>query len=405
LSEKTKEEIQMSHDFIPARRRILLAAAGTAVMGTSAGFIRPVFAQAKEFKIGLFIALSGPAALFGPNQRACADLAAEKINKAGGIMGRQIKLIPTDAGGPPAETAKSAVRLMLEDKVDLFIGSHDSATREANIATIKGKVPYIYSPVYEGGECSPNVYCLGETPPQQVQPAIEFLARERKAKTFYLIGDDYVWPRKSNDQVKKYVAQYGGKVIGEEYVPLGAPNKFEEAVTRIKAAKPDAVICTLIGADNVNFNRTFAGFGLDKSIARFALLLEENTLLGIGAENSANLYSCMGYFANNPSVAAKKFKAEYLARYGDKAPQLGTIGADCYTALNLAKALFDKAGANDMKKLMAASEGLSFDAPSGRVTMRGRHVDKDMYLARCKGTEFEVIKTIKAVKSGTACKV
>jgi urea transport system substrate-binding protein len=393
----------MSHDtFHPGRRRILSAAAGTAVLGT--GWVVPAFAQAKDFKIGLFIALSGPASLFGPTQRACADLAAEKINKAGGIMGRPITLIPTDAGGPPAETAKSAVRLMLEDKVDLFIGSHDSATREANIATIKGKVPYIYSPVYEGGECSANVFCLGETPPQQAQPAVEFLSKERKAKTFHLIGDDYVWPRKVNEQVKKYVAAAGGKVIGEEYVPFGAPNKFEEAVTRIKAAKPDAVICTLVGADNVNFNRTFAGFGLDKTIARLSLLLEENTLLGVGAENSGNLYSCMGYFANNPSPAAQAFKAEYMAKYGAKAPQLATIGADCYSALNLAKALFDKAGSNDAKKLAAASEGLAFQAASGSETMRGRQVDKDMFLAECKGTQFEVIKTIKAVKSGTACR-
>jgi ABC-type branched-subunit amino acid transport system substrate-binding protein len=315
-----------------------------------------------------------------------------------------VRLIFADAGGPPAETAKSAVRLMLEDKVDLFIGSHDSATREANIATIKGKTPYIYSPVYEGGECSPNVFCLGETPPQQAEPAIAFLATEKKAKTYHLIGDDYVWPRKVNEQVKKFVAQHGGKIAGEEYVPFGAPNKFEEAVTRIKGAKPDAVVCTLVGADNVNFNRTFAGFGLDKSIARLSLLLEENTLLGIGAENSGNLYSCMGYFANSPSEGAKKFKAEYLAKYGDKAPQLATIGADCYSALNLAKALFDKAGSADAKKLAAASEGLPFDSASGRVTMHGRQVDKDMYLAQCKGTEFEVIKTIKAVKSGTACR-
>ncbi|MEO7336625.1 MAG: substrate-binding domain-containing protein [Caldimonas sp.] len=395
----------MSHPINPARRRILSAAAGTAVIGTSAGFMRPAFAQAKEFKIGMFIALSGPASLFGPTQRACADMAAEKINKAGGIMGRPVKLIFTDAGGPPAETAKSAVRLMLEDKVDLFIGSHDSATREANIATIKGRTPYIYAPVYEGGECSPNVFCLGETPPQQAQPAIEFLAKEKGAKTFHLIGDDYVWPRKVNEQVKKYVAQYGAKVIGEEYVPFGAPNKFEEAVTRIKGAKPDAVICTLVGADNVNFNRAFAGFGLDKSIARLSLLLEENTLMGIGAENSANLYSCMGYFANSPSDGAKKFKAEYAAKYGEKAPQLATIGADCYSALNLAKALFDKAGGADAKKLAAASEGLAFESASGPVTMHGRQVDKDMYLASCKGTDFEVFKTIKAVKSGTACKV
>jgi hypothetical protein len=113
----------------------------------------------------------------------------------------------------------------------------------------------------------------------------------------------------------------------------------------------------------------------------------------------------MGYFADSPSEGAKKFKAEYLAKYGDKAPQLATIGADCYSALNLAKALFDKAGGADAKKLAAASEGLAFTAAAGPATMHGRQVDKDMYLADCKGTEFEVLKTIKAVKSGTACKV
>ena len=93
-----------------ARRRIVVAAGGAAALGTAA--LRPAFAQANDFKIGFFIALSGPAALFGPTQRACADLAAERINKAGGILGRPVRLIFTDAGGPPAETAKSAVRLM-----------------------------------------------------------------------------------------------------------------------------------------------------------------------------------------------------------------------------------------------------------------------------------------------------
>ena len=57
--------------FAPARRRILSAAAGTAVLGT--GWVGSALAQAKEFKVGFFIALSGPASLFGPTQRACAD--------------------------------------------------------------------------------------------------------------------------------------------------------------------------------------------------------------------------------------------------------------------------------------------------------------------------------------------
>ena len=386
-------------------RRGFLGAAGTGAL--FAGFpslIRPVAAANKEFTIGLFIPLSGPASLFGPSSQACAELAVDELNKNGGILGQQIKLIPTDAGGPPAETAKSAVRLMLEEKADLFIGMHDSATREALVATIKSKVPYIYTPVYEGGECAFNVYCLGETPNQQARPSIGWLANERKAKTYYMIGDDYVWPRKTNAACKQYIADNGGRVVGEEYVPFGAPNKFEEVVTRIKAAKPDAVVITLVGADNVNFNRTYAGFGLDKDITRVSFLLEENTLHGVGAESSQNLYSCMGYFANDPSPANTKFKAAYQAKFGDKAPQLNTLGVSCYAGVNCANALVTKAGGTNAKKMMTASEGLTFDTAAGPATMRGRQVDKTMFLADCKGTEFEVIKTFPDVPSGSACK-
>jgi len=303
----------------PTRRTLLGAAAAGAAFGTMPGLIRPA-AAANEFKIGLFIALSGPASLFGPTQRACAELATEEINKAGGIMGRQIKLIPTDAGGPPAETTKSAIRLMLEENVDVFVGSHDSATREALVGTIKGKVPYVYTPVYEGSECSFNTYVTADTPEQQIRPSLTWMMKDKGAKSIHMIGDDYVWPRKCNEQAKKYIAENGGKVAAEEYVPFGAPNKFEEVVTRIKSAKPDAVLITLVGADNVNFNRTFAGFGLDKDIARLSLLLEENTLHGVGADSSKNLYSCMSYYENAPSPAAKKFKADYVAKFGDKAP-------------------------------------------------------------------------------------
>ena len=393
------------HTHIPARRTVLRAAAGAAALGLTPGFLRRAQAAGREFKIGLFIALSGPASLFGPTQKACAELGAAQINKAGGIRGRQVKLFPTDAGGPPAETAKSAVRLMLEEKVDLFIGSHDSATREALISTIKGRVPYIYTPVYEGGECSFDVYCLGETPHQQVQPSVRWMSQKRHIKSYYLIGDDYVWPRKSNEQARRYIAQYGGNVIAEEYVPFGAPNKFEEVVTRIKSAKPDAVLITLVGADNVNFNRTFAGFGLDKDIARLSLLLEENTLHGIGAENSRNLYSCMGYFANLKTPANESFKKAYFAAYGDKAPQLSTIGVDCYAGLDCARALVDKAHGTHARSMMKASQDLHFETAAGRVTMRGRQVDKNMYLAECKGTEFDVIATFHDVKSGTVCSV
>ena len=99
--------------------------------------------------------------------------------------------------------------------------------------------------------------------------------------------------------------------------------------------------------------------------------------MGIGAESSNNLYSCMSYYANEPGDANKKFKAAYFGKFGDKAPQLAIIGADCYSALNVAKALVDKAGGTNARKMMTASNGLAFDSAAGRWTMHGQHVDKN----------------------------
>ena len=53
---------------------------------------------------------------------------------------------------------------------------------------------------------------------------------------------------------------------------------------------------------------------------------------------------------------------------------------------------------------MEASNGLTFDTGTGPAVMRGRHVDKNMFLADCKGTQFNVLKTFADVKSGSECK-
>ena len=115
--------------------------------------------------------------------------------------------------------------------------------------------------------------------------------KERNAKSFFLIGDDYVWPRKCNEHAKKYIAENGGKVAAEEYVPFGAPNKFEEIVTRIKSAKPDSVADYPCRRGQRQFQPNLRGLRSRQGHFAAALLLEENTLMGVGAESSENLYS------------------------------------------------------------------------------------------------------------------
>jgi urea transport system substrate-binding protein len=390
-------------NLIKTSRRDLLRAAGVGALAIGApAIIRPA-AAADTLKIGVLIADSGPAALFGPAQRAAAELGAATVNAKGGILGRQVEIVFVDAGVPPAEVAKSTVKLMLSDKVEMIFGSHDSAVRQGVENVVKSRIPYVYTPVFEGDDCSPNVYFLGEVPEQELQKTLPKLLEFAKGNTFYLVGDDYVWARTTNEKAKKYIAQIGGSVVAEDYYPFGAPNKFESTVARIKSMKPAVVLQTLVGGDNVNFNRTFADFNLSDDIVRLSCLLEENTLMGIGKDASKNLYSSLGYFADVDLPQNRAFIGELDKKYGDKAPQQCTISKGLYDAFVFSAVVTAKSQSLGAKEFAAASEGISFDTPSGPMTMKNRHTVKNIFLSRCDGTKFTVVDTFSAVPTQQAC--
>jgi len=388
---------------IKTTRRDLLRATGVGALAICApAILRPAKA-ADALKIGVLVADSGPAALFGPAQRAAAEFGAATVNAKGGILGRQVEIVFADAGAPPAEVSKSAVKLMLSDKIEMLIGSHDSAVRQGVENVLKGKIPYVYTPVFEGDDCSPNVYMLGELPEQQLQKTLPKLLEFAKGKTFYFVGDDYVWARTTNEKAKKYIAALGGTVVAEDYYPFGAPNKFESSVTKIKSVKPAVVLQTLVGGDNVNFNRTFADFNLSDDIIRLSCLLEENTLMGIGKDASKNLYSSLGYFADIELPQNKAFIGELNKKYGDKAPQQCTISKGLYDAFVFTAAVTAKSKSLDAKPFAAAAEGITFDTPSGPMTMKNRHTTKNIFLSRCDGTKFTVVDTFTGVPTQQSC--
>jgi ABC-type branched-subunit amino acid transport system substrate-binding protein len=111
----------------------------------------------------------------------------------------------------------------------------------------------------------------------------------------------------------------------------------------------------------------------------------------------------MSYYANIDSPENRAFKTAYKARYGDKAPILALIGVDCYSGVKFIQAVVTRAKGTQAAKVAEAARGLSFDTPTGRMTMNNRHVDKNMYLAECRATEFQVVETFKNVKSGQTC--
>jgi ABC-type branched-subunit amino acid transport system substrate-binding protein len=379
---------------LKATTKLFASAAVALALGT--------VSAAADIKVGVLVPDSGPAGLFGPSTRNSATLAAEQINAGGGINGEAIELVFADVGVPPAEAAQAALRLWKGEGAQAFVGMHDSAVREALIGRFNGQVPYVYTPVYEGNSCAPGLYVTGETPSQQLAPVIPYLAENEGASKWYLIGHDYNWPRDTNALAKNYIADAGGEVVGEEYVPFTV-SEFDSSLQRIKESGADAILITLVGGGSVGFNVSFAGFGLDEQALRLGTLIEENTLAGIGAENADRLFSSSGYFASIDSDAAVSFAADYTAAFGADAPALNGLGQSAYEGLMLLAALANKAGSLDVAAMDAAAEGTTWSTPRGENTLTGRHMAQTIYLADGSGGTFDIVASFDKVASSEAC--
>ncbi len=353
--------------------------------------------EQRLIRIGLLLPVSGPSGLHGPSGRYCAQLAAEEINAQGGLLGRRVQVVVGDGGMSFAASAREGERLIEEDGVAALIGTHPSGVREILGPRIGRRLPYVYTPIFEGGAYEPGVFFLGETAYQQLAPVLPWMKAQLGARRWYLIGNDYRWPRDVHRMAHRLLAEQGAEIAGDTMVPLETEN-FDAVVAEIGTLQPDALIVTLIGSDAVIFHRAFTRAGLDERIWRLGLLTEENTLLAIGAECNRRLLTSAAYFACLPHPENEEFVRRYRSRFGPHAPVLNSIGQSCYEGLMFLHRIASAAGSLDVGKLCRVADGLEMTGPRGRMRMVGRHFVKDMHLAEAEGVEFSIRQSFPQVE-------
>ena len=297
----------------------------------------------RVMNVGLLTPQSGPIALFGPSSINCAKLAVEEINAEGGLLGYPLQLVFGDGGGSPDKVVAETTRMLDNDRVQALIGSHISPNRDALVGAIGGRIPYVYTTLYEGNQYSYGVFMCGETPFQQLRPLIQWMRINRQARKWYLIGSDYSFPRKSCLSAKDYIAEADGEVVGEEYLPLYT-EQFHPTLGRIRASGAEAVLIYLVGTDAILFSRQFSAAGLHLQAARAAPVVCENTLLGIGLEAVGNFYSTAGFTNSLQTVPGTRFRDNYRRMFGTTAPVPNRYGVSCYEGLHLLAALARQAG-------------------------------------------------------------
>jgi urea transport system substrate-binding protein len=328
-----------------------------------------------EVTVGQLHSATGTMAISETGSIQAERLAIEQINAKGGVLGRKIKVIQEDGASDWPTFAEKAKKLLTNDKVAAVFGCWTSASRKAVLPVFEHENGMLYYPTfYEGLEQSKNVIYTGQEATQQILAGLDWLVKEKKAKTFYLIGSDYIWPRTSNKIARKHIENVlHGTVVGEEYYPLGH-TQFGSLINKIKLKKPDVVYAIIVGGSNVSFYKQLkaAGVTADKQTL-LTISVTEDELLGIGGENMVGFYAAMKYFESLDNSNNKKFVADFKGKYGDKSV-IGDVTQAAYLGPWLWKAAVEKAGSFDVDKVAAASPGIELKtAPEGYVKVHKNH--------------------------------
>ncbi|MHA6783625.1 substrate-binding domain-containing protein [Pseudonocardia saturnea] len=341
--------------------------------------------------VAFVVPRSGPAGIYGPSCEACGTLAVEEVNAAGGLLGRQVRLRVVDGGRTPDTVAAEVDMLVGRGEIDAVAGWHGSAVRRAIDPVVSDRVPYFYSPLYEGGERTPGVFLTGETPERQLVPALRWMADELGVARWFVVGSDDAWPRAST-RVARSLARRSPdvRVLGEVFVPPGTRD-FDEVVRRALRSGTQGVLIFLVGSDAVAFHRVFARADPPRSVVRLSPLMDENMLLAIGSENAHELYAVAGFFAALATPAALDFATRYARRFGPSAPVLNSLGESCYEGLALFGRLVVRAGSLQPARLTDAARSLAYVSPRGRVRMEGNQLLQRVYLARADGLRLAVL--------------
>ena len=350
---------------------------------------RPALAH-QELQIALCVPLGGTAGIWGPSALSSAKLAVAELNREAGIGGRGCRLLTVNAADDAPDIEATLIELVQAGDIDAIIGMHTSAVRQRILRAVGGQIPFVYTPLYEGGESTPGVFAIGETTARQLGPAIRWLGARKRPRRWFAIGNDYVWPHVSHRMARGYIAEAGGELVGEMYVPFGTTD-FSEALDALRRDRADAVVLSLVGQDAIEFNRAFGAAGLSRAMFRLSCAIGENELLGIGADNAEDLYVACGYFATLDTEANLAFKERYRSHFGERAPTLNTFGQSTYEGMHFLAALLER-----QRRPPAGHQGLDA-SPLRYRSARDAAYGADgithtpIYLARAEGNVFRVI--------------
>ena len=349
--------------------RIIRKISGTALLVGVAAFAQLALAQ-QTIKIGALNPYSGPLALYGTEVTRGYEVAVDKVNAAGGVLGRKIELIRGDVSNPQQGIA-TVEQLVAKDKVDMFVGTYisaisltasDTAMRYnklywetnavAQALTERGLPNFIRSGPDGGAFANTSVATVRDL----IAPALKKNVKDLKV---WIEHEDSIYGTSIAQGQKRILEAFGAKVVG-----VGAHSArsidLNDTVLRAKQAAPDVLIQTGYVPDGNLLLRTAREQGFKPAAMLFVGTGDTpETLQALGAASMEGVL-VVGYPRNDISETFgpgnKAYLEAYRAKY--KSDPVAPQGMAAYSGFLILVEALRAAGSIDMGKVQAAAAKL-----------------------------------------------
>jgi branched-chain amino acid transport system substrate-binding protein len=347
------------------RRKILKA--GAAFAGASAlGFPAISYGQTDKIKIGHLTPLTGFLGALGAYAQLGMRLAEEEINKAGGVMGRQLDVMSEDSVNQ-ATAATKAQRMLEQDSATVLMGEINSASA-VTIMQVAARNKKLFmqigarSDALRGKNCNRYTFHVDIPNTVMVNAVGKALLRDNmvKDKKFFTLTADYIFGHDLLNAAKRFFAANQGNLIGDELIATDVTD-FSPYLLKIRQSKPDVVCSNLAGNQVTNLIKQYAEFGLPYPIVGFNLNTADAWAAGEG--NLAGTWPTVWY--HTLDVPASKTFVDNFTKKNGKPPENHAWIE--YVSLKMMAQAMNETKSTDTDKLIAYFEKQSqFDILKAR---------------------------------------
>jgi branched-chain amino acid transport system substrate-binding protein len=330
--------------------------------------------QAQEpIRIGTFLAITGGAAFLGDPEQKTLELYVEKLNAAGGLLGRKLQLVAYDSAGDAEKARTFAKRLIEQDKVDLIVGGSTTGETMAVVPLVEqAGVPFI-SLAGAVVIIEPVKKWVFKTPHTDRMACEKVFVdmKARGATRVGLISGAGGFDKSMRAECLKVAKGQGVEIIADETYGA-ADTDMTTQLTKIRQnPQVQAVLNAGFGQGPAIVTKNYRQIGMTVPLyqshgvaSKEFIKLAGEAAEGVRLPAAALLVSDKLADSDPQKIVVAQYTREYQTRYKS---DVSTFGGHAYDGLMLAVEAIRKAGSTDKAKVRDALESLKGYVGTGGI--------------------------------------